>query len=739
VKSNYPEFYEELNQWSIWNISSPSTAIDFDLIPEWNEYSETLETIYAFQLYQKLPSFDTERKNWLENNDLNDILTIDMNSWNVIIIHWKRGNQTKWHALVPYKVEWNKIYVRDSLRPYPWTAYENYIEIFDDNSWQYNTFVNSRSSFDIIYVVNINNLWAKQTRIWLPIWFNWNDNSYILEGDQDIYVTDFEGRKTWFIGWNDIVDHFRQIYVNSDNNVDIIISWKNNKSYNLMIAWWDYFAKLEWIKTGTWEIDKFTSTNGILNIDFDDNKSDKTYDVFIDNFVESSTWTVYFNQTEKIIGEQSLNIDWEKVWENAVDSVEYSADIDGDWTVDETSTFYPTSKDTTSPISSHSFSWTLVWTGNVFEPEVIIELSADDSDWVGIDKIFYSLWDEELEYDENVVIGEEWEYILEYYAVDLNGNTEEKQQVAFSVIEPDREAPTSSHSFSWTLSGTGNIYEPGLIIDIVSDDWDWDWVDKIFYSLWDEELEYSESIMINDAWEYVLQYYAIDVNWNTEELKTVNFSIIYPETNTWKISWYVYKDSNNNGEFDEGEKTKQRWKIYLDLNNDWKLQKDSEPFYKTTKDGYYEFTDLSMWDYIVRAKKRNKKIFAPVEWYHELTLESWEMIENLNFSKKVIQKWSVYGYIYNDKNSNWVFDKREATQHRWRVYLDLNNDGQLQKDEEPFYNTTRNWYYEFRNFPVWDYTIRAEQKKSRKFQQINIISTINISKWWTYRNITGQQ
>jgi len=82
------------------------------------------------------------------------------------------------------------------------------------------------------------------------------------------------------------------------------------------------------------------------------------------------------------------------------------------------------------------------------------------------------------------------------------------------------------------------------------------------------------------------------------------------------------------------------WKIYIDSNNDWKLQENQENFVVTDNNWYYEFKDLEKWNYSIKiVMKPNWEQINPITNYYEIKLNNWQNIVNLDFENKFL-KWN---------------------------------------------------------------------------------------------------
>lgn len=577
LESYFSDFSSQVWDWYIWDkINSLSTSSGW----AWDIYNDVSKMIYILQLSQDSLNSRLAIMNWYSSGTtiLSKLTNNTSSSGYIIAFLWKdkEGNLAG-HAVVPYKVEWNRIYVWDNNVPYPnivydkkeYKAYNQYIEVNIDWTWIV-PFFSDRKSFDKISLIDINdiyNYWRKS----VPSWFLAQELKYTLNWKSDLLVTDSEWRISWFSWWTILEEipwvqvivpltdglswstenTWKQIYLpqKQDLTVKVIAKWQEN--YDLMIAWWDYYTKLENVETSTWQIDSFESTVDNIKIDFDDTKT-WSYNLLTDNFQENNTWTVYIENTPVIINSQEYDINWTEVNENTNNAVTQNIDTNNDgifnWTWDIEINLPPVFQDTISPTTNYTLSWELL----------------QNTTWTYIDK------------------------------VDLTLNSQDNDE--------------------------------------------WSWVDKIYYAIWTDTwtliyLPYTESITVNWIWNYTLNYYAIDKFWNIEQTKTINFSLVErPETYQWEISWYVYEDLNNNWVKDSIEKSMAWWKICIDLNNNNDCEESTEPFNLTNNDWYYDFNWLATWNYkILEIPHQNWILTNPTSKYYTIQLSNWQKVTNKDF------------------------------------------------------------------------------------------------------------
>ena len=129
-----------------------------------------------------------------------------------------------------------------------------------------------------------------------------------------------------------------------------------------MVAWWDYYTKISWVETSSWQIDIYKISREQIQLDFDDSKTSTwTYDLLVDDFQNNWTWTIYRWNMTSINNLEQYEIDWTKVVNNESDSIKYQVDIDNDWSLDIESYFnsIPNSEN-----ELWSISWYISWNTN---------------------------------------------------------------------------------------------------------------------------------------------------------------------------------------------------------------------------------------------------------------------------------------------------------------------------------------------------------------------------------------
>ncbi len=142
------------------------------------------------------------------------------------------------------------------------------------------------------------------------------------------------------------------------------------------------------------------------------------------------------------------------------------------------------------------------------------------------------------------------------------------------------------------------------------------------------------------------------------------------------------------------------WQIYLDLNENGQLDRDDnnvpiEPVVETEADdpntpimetGRFRFTDLDPGVYVVAEVPRDGWVQTFPEQdpdtgrrVHRVSLESGSVVSFLDFGNSVAS--SIHGIKWNDLNANGERDANEPPVPNWTVYLDINENGRLDRDE----------------------------------------------------------
>ena len=167
-----------------------------------------------------------------------------------------------------------------------------------------------------------------------------------------------------------------------------------------------------------------------------------------------------------------------------------------------------------------------------------------------------------------------------------------------------------------------------------------------------------------------------------------------------------WNDLDQDGIKDEGEPGLANWTIYLDTNNNGQFDED-EPARITDADGNYAFNFIEAGSYSVAEVPKPGWTQTFPDGTHDITLGEGETISNLNFGNFLSDPAAISGVKWNDFNQNGVKDPGETALEGWTIYLDTNNNGQL--DDGEFSTVTDvNGEYSFSNLEPDIYVV-AEQ------------------------------
>ncbi|NJO44636.1 MAG: S8 family serine peptidase [Oscillatoriales cyanobacterium RM2_1_1] len=175
-------------------------------------------------------------------------------------------------------------------------------------------------------------------------------------------------------------------------------------------------------------------------------------------------------------------------------------------------------------------------------------------------------------------------------------------------------------------------------------------------------------------------------------------------TNPASLAGRKWHDLNEDGVWQEDEPVLEGWTIYLDDNNNGQLDEE-ELSVETDENGEYEFTGLSPETYTVAEVLQQGWLQTyPSEATHTVTLTPDEASTGIDFGNFELPPAGVYGSKWNDLNGNGVWEDDEPALSGWTIYLDDNNNGELD-DNEPSTVTDANGEYVFLELPTGVYTI----------------------------------
>lgn len=175
-------------------------------------------------------------------------------------------------------------------------------------------------------------------------------------------------------------------------------------------------------------------------------------------------------------------------------------------------------------------------------------------------------------------------------------------------------------------------------------------------------------------------------------------------TNTASISGNLFNDLNGDGSRQSGEPNLSGRKFYLDTNKNAKLD-SGEKTATTNSSGNYKFTGLAAGTYRVReAIPSGWRVSLPATaWYRELSVSTGQSATGQNFAdtRRVL----IAGNVFNDLNASGSKNSGEGGLSGWRVYVDLNNDGKWQSNENSKL-TDANGYFRFVSLAAGTYHLR---------------------------------
>jgi len=142
---------------------------------------------------------------------------------------------------------------------------------------------------------------------------------------------------------------------------------------------------------------------------------------------------------------------------------------------------------------------------------------------------------------------------------------------------------------------------------------------------------------------------------------------IKEQPKTYKISGRKFEDKDGDGKFDFGEKGLLGWTIYLDANNNGKLD-GGETSVTTDNDGNYNFSGLAGGTYHVReVLKSGWKQTLPIGGKYNVVLGQIQNVTGKNFGNTKLCK--ISGHEFEDKNGNGRQDRGEGGMANWVIQL----------------------------------------------------------------------
>ena len=204
------------------------------------------------------------------------------------------------------------------------------------------------------------------------------------------------------------------------------------------------------------------------------------------------------------------------------------------------------------------------------------------------------------------------------------------------------------------------------------------------------------------------------------------------------IAGVVFDDADDDGSRDAGEAGLANVRVYIDANGNALFDSGTEQNMLTASDGSYAFTKLLSGTYNVRSVvATGRRSTAPINNVRTINLQTNQASTNNLFGHTA--RAAVSGYLFNDRNGNGLDDSGEEELNGWRVYLDLNGNGQLDTSE-PSQLTAITGSYTFRNLATGSYVVRlVPQSGWRSTNGDNRPVTLGSGEWPVVRQFGVQQ
>ncbi|MFM2095624.1 MAG: hypothetical protein RIS70_2748 [Planctomycetota bacterium] len=141
------------------------------------------------------------------------------------------------------------------------------------------------------------------------------------------------------------------------------------------------------------------------------------------------------------------------------------------------------------------------------------------------------------------------------------------------------------------------------------------------------------------------------------------------------IQGTVWNDGDASATQESSESGIQYWELYLDANNNQKLDM-GEQWVLTELDGSYRFEQLPPVHYSVRqVQGKGWTATTPVPDFYSIDLQESQQFDNANFGNRLESPGMIRGSKWIDVNGNGLRDTEEQPQADIRIYLDDNVNG----------------------------------------------------------------
>jgi hypothetical protein len=182
-------------------------------------------------------------------------------------------------------------------------------------------------------------------------------------------------------------------------------------------------------------------------------------------------------------------------------------------------------------------------------------------------------------------------------------------------------------------------------------------------------------------------------------------STISPKTPA--INGKVFNDLNANGKQDTGEPNLNKWQVYIDKDNDNKLD-SNEMSVKTNSKGNYTFLNPgNNIGHRVRIRLQDGfRRSAPSSGSYNVSVSEGIIATDKNFG--ATQRGRISGILFRDTDGDKNRDSGEAGMSGWRVFIDKDGDNRFDTNEVNM-RTLSDGSFSFNNLGPGTYKIRVTQ------------------------------
>ncbi|MEM9006146.1 MAG: Calx-beta domain-containing protein, partial [Cyanobacteria bacterium P01_F01_bin.86] len=150
------------------------------------------------------------------------------------------------------------------------------------------------------------------------------------------------------------------------------------------------------------------------------------------------------------------------------------------------------------------------------------------------------------------------------------------------------------------------------------------------------------------------------------------------------ITGSVWHDWNRNRHWDVGELGLSDWTVYIDANDNQQL--DAEEISTVTDaNGFYSFSGLEEGTYTIAEVLQEdwQQTFPGQDpgFVHRVSVNLGDEVTHVDFGNFNETLGEISGYKWHDRDRDGIWDDNEATLSGWMIYLDDNNNGELDPGE----------------------------------------------------------